>query len=61
MPRKPTKPDNPEQSQRFIETAEEVGADDEAALPSALSKIVKSPRGLGRQRTTKTSDDQNDR
>ena len=32
MPRKSSKPDDPEQSKRFIETAEEVGAatDDEA-------------------------------
>jgi hypothetical protein len=27
MPRKPTKPDDSEQSKRFIETAKEVGAD----------------------------------
>jgi hypothetical protein len=33
MPRKPTKPDDAEQSKRFIETAEVVGADtDDAAL-----------------------------
>jgi hypothetical protein len=40
MPRKPTKPDDPEQSKRFIETAEEVGADtDDAALERAFKKI----------------------
>jgi len=40
MPRKPTKPDDPEQSKRFLETAEEVGADaDDAALERALKKI----------------------
>jgi hypothetical protein len=41
MPRKPEpKPDNPEQSKRFIETAEEVGADDEEALERAFKKIA---------------------
>jgi hypothetical protein len=40
MPRKPTKPDDPEQSKRFIEAAEEVGADrDEEALERAFKKI----------------------
>lgn len=39
MPRKPTKPDNAEQSKRFIETAEEVGANDEQALERAFAKI----------------------
>jgi hypothetical protein len=34
------KPDDPEQSKRFIETAEEVGADDDPeALERALKKI----------------------
>lgn len=42
MPRKPTKPDDPEQSKRFIETAEEVGADDEEALERAFKKIIPS-------------------
>jgi hypothetical protein len=27
MPRKPSKPNDPEQSKRFLETAEEVGAE----------------------------------
>jgi hypothetical protein len=41
MPRKPTKPDDAEQSKRFIETAEEVGADtDDAALERAFKKIT---------------------
>lgn len=41
MTRKPTKPDDPEQSKRFIETAEEVGADtDDEALERAFKKIV---------------------
>jgi hypothetical protein len=43
MPRKPApKPDDPEQSKRFIETAEKVGADDEEALERAFKKITKS-------------------
>ena len=40
MPRKPSKPDDPAQSKRFIETAEEVGADDDAALERAFKKII---------------------
>jgi len=44
MPRKPTKPDDAEQSKRFLETAEEVGADDEQALERAFKKIAPSPR-----------------
>jgi hypothetical protein len=41
MGRKPApKPDDPEQSKRFIETAEEVGAGDEEALERAFKKIV---------------------
>jgi hypothetical protein len=40
MRRKPTKSDDPEQSKRFIDTAEEVGADvDDEALERALKKI----------------------
>ena len=43
MPRKPTKPDDPEQSRRFIETAEQVGADtDDEALERAFKKIAPS-------------------
>jgi hypothetical protein len=34
------KADNPEQSKRFIETAEEVGATDEEALERAFTKIA---------------------
>jgi hypothetical protein len=46
MMQKPkTKPDDPEQSKRFIETAEEVGADaDDAALERALKKIAQVPK-----------------
>ncbi len=44
MPRKPTKPDDPAQSKRFIETAEEVGADDEEALERTFKKIVPEKR-----------------
>jgi len=45
MPRKPTKPNDPEQSKRFIETAEEVGATDEEALERAFKKITPEKRG----------------
>jgi hypothetical protein len=38
------KPDNAEQSKRFIETAEEVGADDEQVLDRAFKKIISSPK-----------------
>jgi hypothetical protein len=43
MPRKPTpKPDDAEQSKRFIDTAKEVGADqDDEALERAFKKIVR--------------------
>jgi hypothetical protein len=46
MGRKPNpKPDDPEQSKRFIETAEEVGADtDDEALERAFKKIVPVPK-----------------
>ena len=42
MSRKPApKPDDPEQYERFLETAEEVEADDDPeALEKALAKIV---------------------
>lgn len=41
MPRKPMpKPDDPAQSKRFIEIAEEVGANDEEALERAFKKIT---------------------
>ncbi len=41
MPRKPSKPDDPEQSKRFIETAEQVGADtDDEALERAFKKVA---------------------
>jgi hypothetical protein len=38
MPRKPTKQDDQEQSKRFIEAAEKVGADDGEVLDRALKK-----------------------
>jgi hypothetical protein len=51
MPRKPTKPENAEQSKRFIETAEEVGADtDDAALERAFKKIIPAKRNLSQKR-----------
>jgi hypothetical protein len=43
MPRKPTKPDDPKQSERFIQIAEELGADaDDRALERAFKKIASS-------------------
>jgi ribosomal protein L20A (L18A) len=46
MPKKrEPKPDNPEQSKRFIETAKEVGADeDEEALERVFTKIASPKR-----------------
>jgi len=46
MRRKPVpKPDDPEQSKRFIDTAEEVGADaDDQALERAFKKIAPAPK-----------------
>lgn len=45
MGRKPApKPDDPEQSKRFLDIAQEVGADDEEALERAFKKIVPSKR-----------------
>lgn len=45
MPRKSSpKPDDPEQSKRFNEMAEEVGADrDDEALERAFKKITENP------------------
>ncbi len=45
MPRKPNPPrDDPEQSKRFIETAEQAGADQDAeALERAFKKITSEP------------------
>ena len=53
MGRKPApKPDDPEQSKRFIETAEEVGADDVEALERAFKKIAPpTPQGLSHRRS----------
>jgi hypothetical protein len=46
MPRKPTpKPDDPAQSERFLEIAKEVGADtDDAPLERAFKKIISSSK-----------------
>ncbi len=51
MPRKPApKPDDPEQSKRFIETAEEVGATDDKALERAFMKVARPrPPAAGHQ------------
>jgi hypothetical protein len=45
MGRKPApKPDDPAQSQRFLDTAKEVGADtDDEALERAFKKIISRP------------------
>lgn len=43
MPRKPTKHDDPEQSKRFMEAAEEAEADDEGVLERALKNIGSKP------------------
>jgi hypothetical protein len=58
MPRKAApKPDDPEQSKRFLRTAEEVGADrDDEALERAFSKIkTKSPDSRHTGTKTKTT------
>lgn len=48
MPRKPApKPDDPEESKRFIEDAEKIGADDPEALDRALKKIAEKKPRLG--------------
>jgi hypothetical protein len=49
--RKPEpKPDDPAQSQRFLDTAKKVGADrDEKALDQAFKKIVLSKRQTTKQ------------
>ncbi len=49
MPRKPApKPDDPAQSKRFIETAEQVGADDDEALERAFKKITSHKNSKGK-------------
>ena len=51
MPRKPApKRDDPEQSKRFIETAEEVGATDDSALERAFKKIIPAKRNSSQKR-----------
>jgi hypothetical protein len=55
MGRKPNpKPDDPEQSKRFIKTAEEIGADDAEALERALTKSRQSSSPHPREMGTKT-------
>jgi hypothetical protein len=39
-------PDDPEESKRFIEDAERIGADDPDALDRALKKIAKKKQEL---------------
>ena len=49
MGRKPNpKPDDAEQSKRFIDTATEVEADDDKALERALTKIARQKNEKGR-------------
>jgi hypothetical protein len=50
MGRKPApKPDDPEQSKRFIDTAVEVGADtDDKALERTFKKIAEQPQKKSR-------------
>jgi hypothetical protein len=50
MGRKPApKPDDAEQSKRFIETATEVEADDDKALERAFKKII-PPKSVPKER-----------
>jgi hypothetical protein len=50
MPPKSAKPDDREQSKRFIETAKEVGADEDAeALERAFKRIVPQKRGASQK------------
>jgi hypothetical protein len=45
MTRKPErKPDDPEQSKRFIDTAKELEAEDKSALDRAFKKIAQQPK-----------------
>jgi hypothetical protein len=45
MPKKPErKPDDPEQSKRFIDTAKEVEAEDSKALDRAFKKVAQQPK-----------------
>jgi hypothetical protein len=51
MGRKPSKQDDPAQSKRFTELAEEVGADtDDGALERAFKKIVPAKRDSSQKR-----------
>lgn len=52
MPRKPSKPDDPEQSKRFIETAEEVGATEDNALDRAFEKIRRGEKPKSTDRSS---------
>ena len=50
MPNKPKpKPDDQEQSKRFIKIAEEVGADDAETLDRALEKIAERSKHLDKK------------
>jgi hypothetical protein len=49
MPRKPTKPDDSEQSKRFIETAEQVEADKEDVVGDTLTKSLQKKNSPSKQ------------
>lgn len=54
MSKKPApKPDDPEQSKRFLETAAEVEADDEPAAFERAFKRVSKPRPRSSEKTRK--------
>jgi len=54
-PKAERKPDDPEQSKRFIETAEQVGADDEEVLERAFKRISSTPKPSSRPSGQKAS------
>jgi len=58
MGRKPEpKPDDPAQSQRFLDTAKEVGADtDDKALERAFKKITNQSPSNGALKSRKTTE-----
>jgi hypothetical protein len=57
MPRKPApRPDDPEESKRFIETAEKIGADDPDALDRAFRKIAEQSAPARTNRASRKPD-----
>ena len=50
MPEKDLKPDNPEQSKRFVDTAREVGADEtKEGADRAFKKVTSAKQGAARR------------